>query len=230
MFQAHRRILRLAALASLLLGGSALAQEVQIFEEAPPLELLRSIMVPEARPGLSRRFVPREAAQPTPLAREPVTAAPDRVAAIPETAPSRTLQPAVLGSQPATTCTTLPLSMAAAVTTPDVPHSIGFRINFAPSSDTVPPSAFPFLDRIGELMRDQPQLRLEVAGHTDAFGSEVYNLLLSQRRAASVARYLVQRRGVEMARLEVLGLGKSAPLFDNGYDPRNRRVQFARVE
>ena len=84
MFQAHRRILRLAALASLLLGGSALAQEVQIFEEAPPLELLRSIMVPESRPGLSRRFVPREAAQPTPLAREPVTSAPDRVAAIPE--------------------------------------------------------------------------------------------------------------------------------------------------
>ena len=230
MFQARRRILGLAALASLLLGGSALAQEVQIFEEAPPLELLRSIMVPESRPGLSRRFVPREAAQPTPLAREPVTADSDRVAAIPESAPSRVLQPAVPDSQPATTCTTLPLSIAAAVATPDLPRSIGFRINFAPGSDTVPPSAFPFLDRIGELMRDQPQLRLTVEGHTDAFGPDVYNLLLSQRRAASVARYLAQRRGVEMARLEVLGLGKSAPLFDNGYDPRNRRVQFARVE
>jgi outer membrane protein OmpA-like peptidoglycan-associated protein len=230
MFQACRRIFGLAALVSLLLGEPALAQEVQIFEEAPPLELLRSIMVPESRPGLSRRFVPREAAQPAPLVREPVTAPPDRVTAIPEAAPSRALQPAAPGSQPATTCTILPLSIAAAVATPDVPRSLGFRVNFAPSSDTVPPSAFPFLDRIVELMRDQPRLRLEVAGHTDAFGSEFYNLLLSQRRAASVARYLVQRRGVEMARLEVLGLGESAPLFENGYDPRNRRVQFTRVE
>src|SRR5690349_17256984 len=162
MFQARRHILGLAALASLLLGGSALAQEVQIFEEAPPLELLRSIMVPESRPGLSRRFVPRDAPQSTPMAREPVTPTSDRVGVMPESVPGQPLQPAIPDSQPATTCTTLPLSIAAAVVAPDLPRSIGFRVNFAPGSDTVPPSAFPFLDRVSELMRDQPQLRLVV--------------------------------------------------------------------
>jgi outer membrane protein OmpA-like peptidoglycan-associated protein len=149
---------------------------------------------------------------------------------MPEPTPSRARPSNVSDPQLTTACNTLSLSTAAPTAAPDAPGSIGFRINFALDSDAVPPSAFPFLDRIGELMRDQPQLKLEVEGHTDAVGSDVYNLLLSQRRAASVARYLVQRQGVEMARLVVLGLGKSAPLFENGYDPRNRRVQFARLE
>ena len=55
-----RRLLGLATVTSmqaLLLGGTAGAQPVQMFEEPPPLELLRSIMIPESRPGLSRRIV-----------------------------------------------------------------------------------------------------------------------------------------------------------------------------
>lgn len=214
MLQAGRYLARVATLASLLLGSSALAQEVQIFEEAPPLELLRSIMVPESRPGLSRRFVPGEPAHSVPLAREPAAARPE---------------PAT-DTQPAAACNAVSVSTTASVSVPDPAGSVGFRINFALNSDAVPPSAFPFLDRIGELLHEQPQLKLEVQGHTDAVGSDVYNLLLSQRRAAAVAHYLMQRHGVDMARLVVLGMGKSTPLFENGYDPRNRRVQFARAE
>jgi outer membrane protein OmpA-like peptidoglycan-associated protein len=237
MSQARHRIAGLATLASLLLGGSALAQEVHIFEEAPPLELLRSIMVPESRPGLSRRIVLGEpmtsapAPAPAPNLGEPVASAaepdPERTAEAP--AQRRPRRHAAPGPQFATAGNTLPLP-APAATTPATAGTIGFRINFALNSDAVPPSAFPFLDRVGELMREQPQLKLQVEGHTDALGSDSYNLQLSQRRAASVAGYLMQRQGVELARLVVLGMGEGKPLVENGYDPRNRRVQFARVE
>jgi len=88
---------------------------------------------------------------------------------------------------------------------------------------------FPFIDRI-ELLREQWQVKLQVEGHTDALGSDAYNLDLSQRRAAAVANYLVDRQGIEATRLVVLGMGEGAPLVENGYDPRNRRVQFARVD
>ena len=113
---------------------------------------------------------------------------------------------------------------------PATPGSIGFRINFALNSDVVPQSAFPFIDRIAELLREQSQVKLQVEGHTDALGSDAYNLDLSQRRAAAVANYLVDRQGIEATRLVVLGMGEGAPLVENGYDPRNRRVQFARVD
>ncbi|TDG19053.1 OmpA family protein [Paracraurococcus ruber] len=108
--------------------------------------------------------------------------------------------------------------------------TIGFRINFALNSDAVPPTAFAFLDRVAELMRAEPQVKMQVEGHTDALGADAYNLQLSQRRAAAVANYLVERQGVEVTRLVVQGLGETTPLTENPYDPRNRRVQFARVD
>ena len=240
MSQVRHRIAGLAALASVLLGGSALAQEVRIFEEAPPPELLRSIMVPDSRPGLSRRIVlgaPAADAAPAAQAQEAPSPAPMPLAAAMEAEPEPTAEPAprrprrraAPSTQLAAAGNTLPLPAAPAAEAPAA-GSIGFRINFAMNSDAVPASAHAFLDRVGELMRDQPQLKLQVEGHTDAFGPDDYNLQLSQRRAAAVAYYLMQRQGVEMTRLVVLGLGEGVPLTTNGYDPRNRRVQFVRVE
>src|SRR4051794_41945110 len=73
MFQPlHHRLAGLATLAALLSAGSALAQSVpaarvRIFEEPPPMELLRSIMVPESRSGLTHRIVLSAPDQPSPL-------------------------------------------------------------------------------------------------------------------------------------------------------------------
>ena len=64
-----------------------------------------------------------------------------------------------------------------------------------------------------------------VEGHTDARGSETYNEGLSQRRAQSVAAFLVAT-GVDGARLRALGKGMSSPRVDDPYDPVNRRVEM----
>jgi len=69
--------------------------------------------------------------------------------------------------------------------------------------------------------------RFKVIGHTDASGSYSYNIKLSQRRAASVRAYLLQK-GIPEERLRSIGVGKSAPLDPlHPEAPENRRVQIA---
>ena len=234
----RHRLATLAALASVqavLLGGTALAQAlpggtVQIFEAPPPLALLRGIMVPESRPGSTRRIVITTPDRTSPVAQAAMTEAEPEPSPAPRPAPYPARAPAreaaghvIVAARPVAT------PPAAAEPAAEA-GQIGFRINFALDSDVVPASAQPFVGRIAELMRDQPQVKLRVEGHTDALGSDEYNLRLSQRRAVAVANWLVEREGIEPARLVVLGRGEEAPLSANGFDPRNRRVQFARVD
>ena len=170
------RLARAAVLASgamLLLGGTALAQTVRVFDDAPSIEQLRRIMIPESVPGVGRTIViqhPDMSAMPSPvqhatarLPAEPVPAAenPAYHTAAASVAPAPKPQP-----EPA----------AASPRTPDAaPAAIGFRINFAFDSAALPSAADGMIDRIAELMKEAPQIRLRVEGHTDATGSAEYN-------------------------------------------------------
>jgi outer membrane protein OmpA-like peptidoglycan-associated protein len=80
---------------------------------------------------------------------------------------------------------------------------------------------------VGEMLKGDPSLRLEIQGHTDKVGSAAANLRLSQDRAATVKAYLVQNAGVDAARLTTTGLGDTRPVGDNATDAgraQNRRV------
>jgi outer membrane protein OmpA-like peptidoglycan-associated protein len=234
----RRHALRLAALAATvslncIFAPTGHAQMVRIFDDAPSLEQLRNILIPESKPGgLSRRIeIPRREA----LAGESSV----RPAAAEQAAPSQTvmLPAAAPRSDPELAKPDVPKKVAAAVkpahraeAAAPVGDAVGFRINFALNSAIVPPDYDRHIDQIGELLRQEPDLKLVVEGHTDAIGSEQYNLDLSERRAISVAHYLVVRHGIEPERLQIAGKGKAEPLVENPYDPRNRRVQFLRVE
>lgn len=88
------------------------------------------------------------------------------------------------------------------------------------------------LDVAAETLRECPNVRTEVEGHTDSVGSEVYNQALSQRRAESVASYLINH-GVSSSRLEAKGLGESNPIADNSTEDGralNRRVELKPVQ
>ena len=67
-------------------------------------------------------------------------------------------------------------------------------------------------------------LRFAVDGHTDAAGSEGYNMNLSERRAEAVVEFL-KAQGIDTARLSARGYGESKPATDNPRDPANRRVE-----
>jgi outer membrane protein OmpA-like peptidoglycan-associated protein len=77
-------------------------------------------------------------------------------------------------------------------------------------------------------LQDQPQLSVDLEGYTDSVGTSAYNLQLSQRRAEAVRRFLVEK-GVELPRIQAIGLGDSRPVADNktrqGRD-QNRRVSI----
>ena len=84
------------------------------------------------------------------------------------------------------------------------------------------------LDRLVAILEDIPSLKIEISGHTDNIGEESYNLLLSQRRADAVVRYLVDA-GISSERLSAKGYGESKPVdSNNSLEGRanNRRTEF----
>lgn len=90
-------------------------------------------------------------------------------------------------------------------------------------------TAFPILNEVVRLLNVNPEIELvRIEGHTDDYGSHKYNDELSQDRADSVMRYLVQR-GIAADRLEAKGFGKRRPLVENDTPEgraKNRRVEF----
>ena len=86
--------------------------------------------------------------------------------------------------------------------------------------------AFPVLDDIAAWLIENPEHSALIEGYTDYKGSDAYNLGLSQRRADSVKKYLVDK-GVESARLEAIGRGKGK--FTEGTTDAEKRQQNRRV-
>ncbi len=75
---------------------------------------------------------------------------------------------------------------------------------------TLRPESKTALDEMVQIMRDNPNITIEMASHTDRHGSEKYNIDLSQRRAKSVIDYLIAA-GISSDRLQAQGYGKSRP-------------------
>lgn len=102
------------------------------------------------------------------------------------------------------------------------------NIEFAYGKADLTPAGRETLGTVVRFMNDQPEISLEVWGHTDAKGAELYNLRLSQKRAAAVMKFLVDS-GIAVSRLKSAGFGESRPLADNETDEgreRNRRVEL----
>jgi len=101
-------------------------------------------------------------------------------------------------------------------------------VNFAFDSAALTPESSAMLDDAVKILQRHPELSVEVAGHTDNIGSAAYNQRLSERRARSVADYLIAH-GVDGANITVKGYGESDPVADNGTAEgraANRRVEL----
>jgi len=107
--------------------------------------------------------------------------------------------------------------------------AFGFRINFRFDSAVIPADAYEYLDTVGTVLHSEPDVSVIVEGHTDAKGSDAYNMKLSERRAKAVEDYLVQKHQIAMSRIHAVGKGEAEPLTGNPFDQTNRRVQFART-
>ncbi|MDR2364552.1 MAG: OmpA family protein [Zoogloeaceae bacterium] len=104
-----------------------------------------------------------------------------------------------------------------------------YGVNFDFDADTLRPESGAVLDEVVKLARENPAWKFEIGGHTDSLGADAYNQNLSERRAAAVARYLVDK-GVDAARLQAKGYGESRPLIPETGDNEAARAQNRRVE
>nr|WP_298716991.1 OmpA family protein [uncultured Steroidobacter sp.] len=100
-------------------------------------------------------------------------------------------------------------------------------ITFATNSADLNSQFYNALGGVAMVLKEYNKTVIEVAGHTDSTGSDQYNQQLSERRAASVANYLIGQ-GITQQRLLTVGAGESRPVASN--DTEAGRAQNRRVE
>ncbi|MBW8829543.1 MAG: OmpA family protein [Burkholderiales bacterium] len=101
-------------------------------------------------------------------------------------------------------------------------------VSFDSGSATIKPQMRSVLDPFAASLKDDPNARLTIVGHTDSTGTTAINNPLSVERAQSVRDYL-SARGVSPTRIQTAGHGEREPVADNSTDAgraRNRRVEI----
>ena len=101
-------------------------------------------------------------------------------------------------------------------------------VTFDVGSYSLKPQFRATLDRVADSLKQYPDSLIDVYGHTDSTGSDVYNQTLSENRARTVAGYL-SMQGVAPARIRSQGYGETMPVADNATDDgrrKNRRVEI----
>ena len=91
---------------------------------------------------------------------------------------------------------------------------------------------YPYLDELVPVMNKNPGLRVEIQGHADSTGTNLYNQALSERRAKAVRNYLT-KKNVAAPRLTAVGFGEERPAYSNDTSDgrtKNRRVELKPIQ
>ncbi len=102
------------------------------------------------------------------------------------------------------------------------------NLYFATNKTRILPESEQALEDLAQFLKDNPEVRIRITGHTDDVGKDEANMILSEGRAKSVHDNLIER-GIDDSRLEYEGKGESEPIADNTTDEgrqQNRRVEF----
>jgi outer membrane protein OmpA-like peptidoglycan-associated protein len=105
-------------------------------------------------------------------------------------------------------------------------------VNFASGSAELEPNSRRILDNVTQILRNNPEIEVEIRGYTDNTGSYQGNINISQRRADTVKNYLVQQ-GIPSNRVFTRGYGPDNPIASNATAEgraKNRRIEFFRLK
>lgn len=106
------------------------------------------------------------------------------------------------------------------------------RILFDFGSSVLRPDSYRQLDIIAKMMKVNPNMKIELSGHTDAVGVDKRNIAQSEERAISTKLYLMSK-GIDPSRINTVGMGNKAPVAPNNTDggrQLNRRVDMKVVQ
>jgi outer membrane protein OmpA-like peptidoglycan-associated protein len=108
-----------------------------------------------------------------------------------------------------------------------------YGINFEFNSSIIKPESYSVLNDIGELLKKNSSLKINIEGHTDDVGSDDFNQALSLKRAQSVKSYLVSKMMILESRIQTNGKGEKYPIADNNSSlgkAANRRVEISPIQ
>ena len=103
-------------------------------------------------------------------------------------------------------------------------------INFDVDKSSIKPESMGTLNMIVQVLKENPEIKFEIDGHTDNSGTSAHNLELSQHRADAVKAQLISM-GVDASRLSSKGFGDTKPIASNDSPDgkaNNRRVEFVK--
>lgn len=106
------------------------------------------------------------------------------------------------------------------------------KILFNSGSAELKSKSYDFLDQLGKTLESDSSLNIKIIGHTDSDGNDNLNLQLSDKRAKSVAGYLIENFKLSPSRIQTEGMGESQPVADNTTPEgkaQNRRVEFKKM-
>jgi len=109
-----------------------------------------------------------------------------------------------------------------------ITHGILFDVNSA----NIKPQSYGTLKEMANVLKEYPELKVKIVGHTDADGADASNLDLSKRRSASVKASLAKEFGIDESRMETDGKGEGEPIDKNDNPAgkaNNRRVEFIKI-
>lgn len=112
---------------------------------------------------------------------------------------------------------------------PPKPAPVFENVYFNENKTNIDPVAAKALDADGAILKDNPNLRVEIGGHTDAVGSEAARQKISEKRAESVKKYLMDKFNISGDRMTTKGYGSQKPIADNKSKEgraKNRRVEI----
>ena len=140
-----------------------------------------------------------------------------------------TLAPAPPGPTPPTPAPPAPTPPTPP--TPPKPAAVPVfeNVYFENNKTNINPAAAKALDQNGMILKENPNIKVEIGGHTDPAGSDKMNQKISEKRAQSAQRYIQDKFNIPEGRMIVKGYGSKKPVADNKTKEgraKNRRVEF----
>ncbi|MFW1799835.1 OmpA family protein [Acinetobacter nematophilus] len=111
----------------------------------------------------------------------------------------------------------------------DKDSKVNIEVNFATDQANILPQSQPQIAQVIQLLKNNPELKLSIHGHTDGSGDAKHNQTLSEQRANAVVNALTANTGIQQNRLTAKGFGDTQPVAENSTEngkALNRRVEL----